>query len=89
MSLTTARNSTGRKKKMVCKGICSNPIYEKKKSVRGAYKLDYKRCTQCDIFIKWDGIFCPCCNNRMKHSPKKSSARQAYREYKKEMAIAI
>ena len=29
-----------------------------------------KRCNSCEIFIRWDGIFCPCCNGRLRSSPR-------------------
>ncbi|PWU80089.1 MAG: hypothetical protein DLM72_13820 [Candidatus Nitrosopolaris wilkensis] len=45
---------------MSCKNICT--IYRTKKSYRGSYyKYGYKRCTDCEIFIKWNGPRCPCC----------------------------
>ena len=42
-------------KKMSCKGIC----VRYKASAR--YANGHKHCKVCDLFIKWDGLFCPCC----------------------------
>ena len=43
---------------MSCRNICT--IY-RAKSRRSYYKYGYKRCTDCEIFIKWNGPRCPCC----------------------------
>ena len=64
----------------ICKGFC---VVEgqlvTKKSVRGD-KDGFKRCSQCELYIKWDGLFCPCCKRKFKISPRNNKARQAYRE---------
>ncbi|MFL6507968.1 MAG: hypothetical protein ACJ704_08530 [Nitrososphaeraceae archaeon] len=54
---------------MVCKGICirhkaSGPISY------GRYAIGQKRCQICEIFIKWDGIYCPCCGCRLRIRPR-------------------
>jgi hypothetical protein len=54
---------------MVCKGICirhkaSGPISY------GRYAIGQKRCQICEIFIKWDGIYCPCCGYRLRIRPR-------------------
>jgi hypothetical protein len=54
---------------MVCKGICirhkaSGPISY------GRYAIGQKRCQICEIFIKWDGLFCPCCGYRLRNGPR-------------------
>jgi hypothetical protein len=54
---------------MVCKGICirhkaSGPISY------GRYAIGQKRCQICEIFIKWDGIYCPCCGYRLRIGPR-------------------
>jgi hypothetical protein len=54
---------------MVCKGICirhkaSGPISY------GRYATGQKRCQICEIFIKWDGIYCPCCGCRLRIRPR-------------------
>ena len=48
-----------------CKGIC---IRHKatKLSNKMRYANGQKRCQMCDIFIKWDGIWCPCCGYRLR-----------------------
>ena len=54
---------------MICKGIC---IYHKakKESIRGYYVSGQKRCQICEIFIKWDGLWCPCCGSKLRTGPR-------------------
>jgi hypothetical protein len=54
---------------MVCKGICichkaSGPISS------GRYAIGQKRCQICDLFMQWNGIFCPCCGCRLRIGPR-------------------
>ena len=70
---------------MVCKGVCirhkaSGPISY------GRYATGQKRCQICEIFIKWDGIFCPCCGCRLRIGPRlfKHKAKLRIKEKQKE-----
>ena len=38
----------------------------------GRYASGQKRCQRCAIWISWDGIFCPCCNQRLRTHPRMS-----------------
>ena len=49
---------------MPCKGICI-----RHKGSRG-YAAGNKRCQRCEIFIKWDGLWCPCCGYRLRNGPR-------------------
>jgi rRNA maturation endonuclease Nob1 len=45
---------------MSCKNICID--YIAKKSYQSSYYEDgLKRCTQCEVFIRWNKTRCPCC----------------------------
>ncbi len=55
---------------MVCKGICIRHKAQKPRDYVGRYANGQKRCQICEIFIKWDGIFCPCCGYRLRVSPR-------------------
>ncbi|HYY50293.1 MAG TPA: hypothetical protein VE643_05420 [Nitrososphaeraceae archaeon] len=73
---------------MVCKGVCirhkaSGPISY------GRYATGQKRCQICEIFIKWDGIFCPCCGCRLRIGPRlfKDKAKLRIKEKQKEKQI--
>lgn len=28
------------------------------------------RCSICNVYLKWDGIFCPCCGYRLRRRPR-------------------
>ncbi|MGH9952402.1 MAG: hypothetical protein ACRD5J_12290, partial [Nitrososphaeraceae archaeon] len=30
------------------------------------YRLGFKRCTECGLFIKYSGIRCPCCSHTLR-----------------------
>ena len=49
---------------MTCKGICI-----RHKASRG-YANGHKLCNYCNLFIKWDGVFCPCCGCRLRTGPR-------------------
>jgi len=54
---------------MTCKGICTR--YKAQKPVgTGRYASGQKRCQICEIFIKWEGLWCPCCGYRLRTKPR-------------------
>jgi hypothetical protein len=54
---------------MTCNGICM--AYRAKRQGRaGRYVNGQKRCQVCEIFIKWDGLWCPCCRFRLRTRPR-------------------
>lgn len=61
---------------MPCKGICI-----RYKSV-GRYATGNKRCHQCNLFIKWNGILCPCCGYKLRTRPRHSKFKEKLREQK-------
>ena len=74
---------------MVCRGICirhkaSGPISS------GRYATGNKRCQVCEIFIKWNGIFCPCCGYKLRNGPRnmKFKAKLRIKQKEKEMQQA-
>jgi hypothetical protein len=76
---------------MTCKGIC---LHHK---ASGRYANGHKRCQICDLFIKWNGVFCPCCRRRLRIGPRnmkfKSKLRikkqKEIRESKKNIVLSI
>jgi len=55
--------------KMTCKGICTR--YKVQKTVgTGRYASGQRRCQICEIFIKWEGLWCPCCGYRLRTKPR-------------------
>src|SRR5210317_1581457 len=54
---------------MTCKGICVR--YKAQKPVgTGRYASGQRRCQMCEIFIKWEGLWCPCCSYRLRTKPR-------------------
>jgi hypothetical protein len=56
-------------RKMTCKGICVRHKAQKPVG-SGRYASGQKRCQICEIFIKWDGLWCPCCGYRLRTKPR-------------------
>jgi uncharacterized Zn finger protein (UPF0148 family) len=50
---------------MPCKGICT-----RYKTVSNNYANGHKRCKECDLFIKWDEVLCPCCGHKLRARPR-------------------
>lgn len=38
----------------------------------GRYASGQKRCKVCEIFIKWDSFWCPCCGYKLRTQPRNS-----------------
>ena len=54
---------------MVCKGICIR--HKALKPVgSGRYANGQKRCHICELFIRWDGPWCPCCGYKLRTRPR-------------------
>jgi hypothetical protein len=50
-----------------------NEYFERKEQdhkASGRYANGHKRCQICDLFIKWYGVFCPCCGSRLRMGPR-------------------
>ena len=54
---------------MTCKGICIRHKAAKPSS-SSRYGSGQRRCQICEIFIKWDGLWCPCCGYRLRTRPR-------------------
>ena len=50
---------------MACNGVCEN-YKATKPNDGGRYKDGQKRCQTCQIFVYHDGLYCPCCNMRLR-----------------------
>ena len=64
-----------------CKGQCQLK-YTTKKTIANAKENGYKRCSKCLVFIKYEGVYCPCCGVRLKTSPRNNKSRKVYQELK-------
>jgi rRNA maturation endonuclease Nob1 len=65
---------------MTCKGIFLRHRSQKPVD-SGRYASGQKRCQVCEIFIKWDTLWCPCCGYRLRTKPRNSL-------FKKKFSIA-
>jgi hypothetical protein len=54
---------------MTCKGICIRHKAQKPVG-SGRYATGQKRCQICELFIRWDGLWCPCCGYRLRTRPR-------------------
>lgn len=66
---------------MVCKGICEKyKIPKPPANNNGSYEMGNRRCTTCELYIKWDGIYCPCCKAQLRNKPHNSRSRKKLQE---------
>ena len=67
---------------MTCNDICHRYEITKPKGV-GRYASGQKRCNSCNIFVEWDGMFCPCCKLQLRRSPRSRKYREKLVEIKR------
>jgi len=46
---------------MQCNGSCKTFKAINNSAEYGRYEQGQKRCPTCEIFIEWEGLWCPCC----------------------------
>ena len=75
---------------MVCRGICIRHKASGHISY-GRYAAGQKRCQICEIFIKWDGLWCPCCGYKLRNGPRlykhKAKLRILQKDKQKQKAV--
>ena len=54
---------------MSCKGLCIRYKGDRPKSGM-RYIAGQKRCGICEIYIIWEGLWCPCCGIRLRIGPR-------------------
>ena len=62
----------------VCKKICLK--YQIKYEHDVYSHKNVKRCTECGVFIKYEGVYCPCCNVRLRGRPKNGLGSKSYKK---------
>jgi len=60
-----------------CKRDCLKYKANMKNTIK-RYRKGVKRCGSCNIFIQFNGIRCPCCNDRLRQKPKNN--KKKYKE---------
>jgi hypothetical protein len=71
----TCKPISEEKARLPCSGRCIR-VFEGQK--RGTYLDGDKRCDHCEIFLKVEGNRCPCCDWRLRCSPRKRSCKQHF-----------
>ena len=60
-----------------CTEKCKN--YKAQKPVStGRYASGQKRCQFCEVFVQWDGLYCPCCNSKLRCGPRSRAGKEKY-----------
>jgi hypothetical protein len=44
----------------------------------GRYAVGQKRCQNCEIFVEWDGVSCPCCGRQLRTLPRSKKGKEKY-----------
>ena len=60
---------------MTCKGTCTRHLSQKPVNGLSRYLDGQKRCQICQIYIRWDGIWCPCCSTKLRIYPRERKYR--------------
>ncbi len=55
---------------MHCHGHCTQFKAKSNSHEGGRYEQGQKRCPQCELFINWDGLWCPCCGRLLRTKPR-------------------
>jgi len=65
-----------------CKGKCGlssfRDEYDTTKIDRNAFRLGYKRCRKCQYYIKYEGVWCPCCGEKLAIRPRNAKSKRLY-----------
>lgn len=71
-------------------GGCNRGLCEKYRFTRGptgspragnvVYPLGGKYCTLCQVYLEWDGLYCPCCSYRLRTNPRGGKSKKKWRE---------
>ena len=73
---------------MTCKGICI--LHKAQKPVgTGRYSTGQKRCQICELFLKWDGLWCPCCGYRLRTKPRNLKYKVKLRAKKEDQQLLL
>lgn len=61
-----------------CKGGCIRYKAYKHFGI-SRYKDGQKRCSVCDIFIKYNNVCCPCCGSKLRDKPRSGVLKEKLR----------
>jgi hypothetical protein len=64
---------------MACKGVCIR--YKASKPTSGGrYANGQRRCQVCEMYMEWEGLWCPCCGYRLRTKPRNLKYKAKLRE---------
>ena len=62
-------NLENSKLRLYCKDICYKYKAHKSSNELSYYMKGHKRCIECETFLQWDGLRCPCCGRILRTKP--------------------
>jgi len=65
---------------LLCKARCE--LYEPLSILRNKLSDGYARCRCCQVQVKWEGIWCPCCGSRLSRKGRANQYRNDHRRGK-------
>ncbi len=54
----------------ICNNICIKYKALNTDVTLGRYNQGQKHCVHCNIYVYYDGLFCPCCTTRLRTRPR-------------------
>ena len=66
-----------------CKGLCKMTQFKVTNEIKmggESYRLGYRRCGQCEYYIKTVANHCSCCGEILKRKPRNNKSRQLYND---------
>jgi hypothetical protein len=64
---------------MSCKGVCDKYKADKPVGI-GRYASGQRRCQICEIYMHWNGLWCPCCGYRLRCKPRNVTYKEKLKE---------
>jgi len=62
-----------------CKGVCDKYKADKPVGI-GRYASGQRRCQICEIYMHWNGLWCPCCGYRLRCKPRNVTYKEKLKE---------
>jgi len=64
---------------MACRNLCER--FNSRYTVGGSHYTNGKKyCRRCEVYILYDGIFCPCCGMALRTSPTSKRDKEKLRQ---------
>ena len=66
-----------------CRGICEQyraKLLNGPMRTMGRYAAGQKRCSRCEMWMWYGGLWCPCCGNKLKTKPYSSKNKERLRQ---------